>query len=47
MTERTAFHAKSIMGQTRSKARSAVNAAVVEAYWLIGQRTGSDLLHAV
>ena len=36
----TTFHAdiKSILEQARSKARSAVNAAMVEAYWLIGQR---------
>jgi predicted nuclease of restriction endonuclease-like (RecB) superfamily len=29
---------KSILEQARGKARSAVNAAMVEAYWLIGQR---------
>ncbi len=36
----TSFHAdiKNILEQARSKARSAVNAAMVEAYWLIGQR---------
>jgi len=36
----TPFHAdiKNILEQARSKARSAVNAAMVEAYWLIGQR---------
>ena len=40
MSSLTAFHAdiKSILEQARSKARSAVNAAMVEAYWLIGQR---------
>ncbi|MFG6432021.1 PDDEXK nuclease domain-containing protein [Roseateles sp. LYH14W] len=40
MTELTAFHTdiKSILEQARSKARSAVNSAMVEAYWLIGQR---------
>ena len=40
MSELTTFHAdiKSILEQARSKARSAVNAAMVEAYWLIGQR---------
>lgn len=36
----TAFHAdiKTILEQARGKARSAVNAAMVEAYWLIGRR---------
>ena len=36
----SAFHAdiKTILEQARRKARSAVNAAMVEAYWLIGQR---------
>jgi hypothetical protein len=36
----TSFHSdiKNILEQARSKARSAVNAAMVEAYWLIGQR---------
>jgi len=36
----TSFHAdiKTILEQARSKARSAVNAAMVEAYWLIGRR---------
>lgn len=29
---------KTILEQARGKARSAVNAAMVEAYWLIGQR---------
>ncbi len=36
----TPFHSdiKNILEQARGKARSAVNAAMVEAYWLIGQR---------
>lgn len=36
----TTFHAdiKHILEQARGKARSAVNAAMVEAYWLIGRR---------
>ncbi len=40
MSALTTFHAdiKNILAQARSKARSAVNAAMVEAYWLIGQR---------
>lgn len=40
MRELTRLHAdiKTILEQARSKARSAVNAAMVEAYWLIGQR---------
>jgi predicted nuclease of restriction endonuclease-like (RecB) superfamily len=40
MSDLTTFHAdiKSILEQARSKVRSAVNAAMVEAYWLIGQR---------
>lgn len=40
MNPLTAFHAdiKSILQQARGKARSAVNAAMVEAYWLIGRR---------
>lgn len=40
MSELSAFHAdiKAILEQARSKARSAVNTAMVEAYWLIGQR---------
>ncbi len=29
---------KTILEQARGKARSAVNAAMVEAYWLMGQR---------
>lgn len=38
MSALTAFHhdIKRILEQARSKARSAVNAAMVEAYWLIG-----------
>ncbi|TAJ93824.1 MAG: DUF1016 domain-containing protein [Gammaproteobacteria bacterium] len=40
MNTLTTFHAdiKNILEQARSKARSAVNAAMVEAYWLIGRR---------
>ena len=40
MSELTPFHAdiKAILQQARSKARTAVNSAMVEAYWLIGQR---------
>ena len=40
MSELSAFHTdiKAILEQARSKARSAVNFAMVEAYWLIGQR---------
>lgn len=40
MSELSTFHAdiKAILEQARSKARSAVNSAMVEAYWLIGQR---------
>ena len=40
MNELATFHAdiKNILEQARSKARSAVNAAMVQAYWLIGQR---------
>jgi hypothetical protein len=40
MSQLIAFHSdiKSILEQARSKARSAVNFAMVEAYWLIGQR---------
>jgi len=40
MSALTTFHAdiKNILAQARGKARSAVNAAMVEAYWLIGQR---------
>lgn len=40
MNSLTAFHAdvKRILEQARGKVRSAVNAAMVEAYWLIGRR---------
>jgi len=40
MSRLTTFHAdiKNILEQARGKARSAVNTAMVEAYWLIGQR---------
>ncbi len=40
MSDLSTFHAdiKAILEQARSKARSAVNTAMVEAYWLIGQR---------
>lgn len=40
MNELTTFHRdiKSILEQARGKACSAVNAAMVEAYWLVGQR---------
>ena len=40
MSEISRFHAdiKAILEQARSKASSAVNSAMVEAYWLIGQR---------
>lgn len=40
MSELSAFHAdiKKILEQARGKAQSAVNAAMVEAYWLIGRR---------
>lgn len=40
MSELTRFHAdiKAILEQARGKARTAVNSAMVEAYWLIGQR---------
>jgi predicted nuclease of restriction endonuclease-like (RecB) superfamily len=40
MSELSTFHAdiKGILEQARGKARSAVNSAMVEAYWLIGQR---------
>lgn len=40
MSTLTTFHTdiKNILEQARSKARSAVNSAMVEAYWLIGQR---------
>ena len=40
MNELTSIHRdiKNILEQARSQARSAINAAMVEAYWLIGQR---------
>lgn len=40
MSELTAFYSeiKSILEQARRNARAAVNSAMVEAYWLIGQR---------
>ena len=40
MSALTTFHTDitTILAQARGKARSAVNAAMVEAYWLIGQR---------
>jgi predicted nuclease of restriction endonuclease-like (RecB) superfamily len=40
MKELSTFHAdiQAILAQARSKARSAVNSAMVEAYWMIGQR---------
>jgi hypothetical protein len=40
MSALATFHAdvKNILEQARGKVRSAVNAAMVEAYWLIGQR---------
>lgn len=40
MSELSTFHTdiKAILEQARNKARSAVNSAMVEAYWLIGQR---------
>lgn len=40
MSDLTAFQSdiKNILEQARGKARSAINAAMVEAYWLIGQR---------
>ena len=40
MTELTSFYAeiKNILQQARSKAQTAVNSAMVEAYWLIGKR---------
>lgn len=40
MNELTPFHRdiKTILEQARTKAHSAVNSAMVEAYWLIGQR---------
>ena len=40
MSELSTFYAdiKDILAQARNKAQSAVNSAMVEAYWLIGQR---------
>jgi len=40
MSELSTLHydVKPILEQARCKARSAVNSAMVEAYWLIGQR---------
>lgn len=40
MSSLTSFHGdiKNILEQARSKVRSAINSAMVEAYWLIGQR---------
>ena len=40
MNALTSFHSdiKTILEHARGKACSAVNAAMVEAYWLIGQR---------
>lgn len=40
MSKLDTFHAdvRNILEQARGKARSAVNAAMVEAYWLIGRR---------
>ena len=40
MSEMSSFHVdiKAILERARGKARSAVNSAMVEAYWLIGQR---------
>lgn len=40
MKEPSSFHAdiQAILAQARSKARSAINSVMVEAYWLIGQR---------
>ena len=47
MSELTTFHAdiKTILDLARSKARSAVNAAMVEAYWLIGHRIVQEEQH--
>jgi predicted nuclease of restriction endonuclease-like (RecB) superfamily len=47
MSAVTSFHTdiKSILEQARGKARSAVNAAMVEAYWLIGQRIVQEEQH--
>ncbi|MCV0441425.1 MAG: hypothetical protein K5880_22750 [Hydrogenophaga sp.] len=40
MSELSTFHKdiKAILGQVRGKTRPAVNSAMAEAYWLIGQR---------
>lgn len=40
MSELTTFHRdiKNILEQARGKARTAVNATMVKAYWLMGQR---------
>lgn len=47
MNALTSFHSdiKNILEQARHKARSAVNAAMVEAYWLIGQRIVEEEQH--
>ncbi len=47
MNSLTAFHAdiKHILEQARGRARSAVNAAMVEAYWLIGRRIVEEEQH--
>lgn len=47
MSELTTFHAdiKNILEQARGKARLAVNAAMVEAYWLIGRRIVEEEQH--
>jgi hypothetical protein len=46
MNALTTFHTdvKNILEQARGKVRSAVNAAMVEAYWLIGQRILAGVL---
>ncbi len=47
MNALSSFHddIKNILEQARHKARSAVNAAMVEAYWLIGQRIVEEEQH--
>jgi predicted nuclease of restriction endonuclease-like (RecB) superfamily len=47
MSELTSFYTeiKQILEQARSKARSAVNSAMVEAYWLIGKRIVEEEQH--
>lgn len=47
MNALTSFHSdiKNILEQARHKARSAVNAAMVEAYWLIGRRIVEEEQH--